>query len=157
MIRLFRAALLFLAIVSAAPGHDLPRTPVQGTPRILGREMPRLILLEPIYHSPSSSDWSFQWKTLLSVIPPGQFVPVSEDRGGIFFEAPNGLGQPQSVTAKTVFYPGGLYVSKQRPSAIYWYFGKARGQSWVDVSPRPLPLEDQRKFLMGRAPRRAKK
>jgi hypothetical protein len=157
MITFVRGALLFLAIVSAASGHDLPRTPVQGTPRILGREIPRLILLQPIYHSSSSSDWSFQWKTLLSVIPPGQFGPISEDRDGVFFQAPNGLGQPQSITAKTVFYPGGLYVSKKQPNAIYWYFGNARGQSWVDVSPRPLPVEDQKKFLTGRVPTRAKK
>jgi len=146
-----------MVVVTEASGHDLPRTPIQGTPRILGREVPRLILLEPIYNSPSVPDWSYQWKTLLSVIPPGEFVPVSEDRDGVFYEAPTGLGQPQSVTGKTVFYPGGLYVSKQRPDAIHWYFGRARGKSWVDVSPRPLPLEDQRKFLTGCTAKKTKK
>ena len=91
-----------------------------------------------------------QWRSLLSVVPAGQFVPVSEDRDGVFFQATNGLSQPQSVTAKPVFRPGGLYIKKTEPDGMYWYFGDARGKSWVDKSPRALPPETQKKFLTAR-------
>lgn len=138
-----------LALVAAAAGHDLPRTPIHGAPRIFGREIPRLILIEPIYPSHTASE-RYQFKTLLSEIPASQFVPVGEDRDGVFFQGSHGPGQPASITAKTVFWPGGLYVSKKAPDTIFWYLGVATGQLWVDMSPRPLPPEEKKNFLIGR-------
>ncbi|MEY2499703.1 MAG: hypothetical protein QOI07_37 [Verrucomicrobiota bacterium] len=143
------SATVWLALVAAAAGHDLPRTPIHGVPRILGREIPRLILIEPIYPTHSAAE-RYAFKTLLSEIPASQFVPVSEDRDGVFFQGSHGLGQPASITAKTVFWPGGLYVSKKEPDTMYWYLGDATGRRWVDMSPRPLLVEENKRFLIGR-------
>ena len=143
----------FILLASATVGFagELPRVPLTATPRILGREIPRLILTETQEVIPTTFEWSVQGRSLLSLVPAGQFVPVAEDRDGVFFQAANGLGQPQSVTAKPMFRPGGLYIKKTEPNGMYWYFGDARGKSWIDKSPRPLPPEVQKKFLTARA------
>ncbi len=149
-----RITLTLLALVVMAVAAELPRTPVGATPRIGGREISRFVVLEPIYLAIPTVERSFQFQTMLSVIPPGQFIPLSEDRDGVFYQSANGLGQPESITGKPLFVPGGLYVKKQQERTIYAYFGDARGERTMKKAPPPLSLETQKKLLVGRSERK---
>lgn len=53
---------------------------------------------------------------------PGQFVPVSEDSAGFYYQAVNGIQRVGETTAS----PGGLHVSKSKEGMIFVYAGDAR-------------------------------
>lgn len=84
-------------------------------------------------------------------ILPGQFIPVSEDPGGIYFQGTSGLRVfagnrgPQPV-------PGGLYVIKTNPDKIYRYFGNAADLADpVEVDSIPLKMNSVRQLKVARA------
>jgi hypothetical protein len=59
---------------------------------------------------------------LMGRLLPGQFVPVSEDANGVYYQAARGF----QTVGHTNSQPGGLYVSKTRAQTIFAYVGEAR-------------------------------
>lgn len=91
-------------------------------PTICGTKIGQFVLLEPVNVKPShfSTD-------ILHALPNGIFLPVSEDRDGVYYQAVNG------VTIGRINPPyeqqdvaGGIYVSKTKPGLAYGYLGDAR-------------------------------
>ena len=149
MMSLLRIACMFACVSSALADAALPRTAIGSAAKIDGREVSRLYVAAPIYLDIPTTDWTFYPHTLLRVIPPGEFRPVSEDRDGIFFESAVGLGQPQSVTAKIELRRGGLYASKKQPMRLYPYFGDASPGKSLHKAARPLPAAVQKQIVVG--------
>ena len=143
-----RVTFALLALVSTAAGEELARTPIQGPARIMGREVSRFVLTDPLSPNVMAYDSSGRWEAMVHVIPAAQFVPVSEDRDGVFFQSTVGLGTPPSMGSKASYSAGGLYVGKQRMGEVYPYFGDARGSSRILKAQRELSQEAQRKLLI---------
>ncbi len=115
-------ALVLCLILAAQAGPA--RTPVQATPNILGREIPRFILLEPLRinrQAPGLTNRDMMDRMEGQMLP-GQFVPVMEDTKGFYYQSARGF---QSV-GHTSSQPAGLYVSKTRAQTIVAYTGDAR-------------------------------
>jgi hypothetical protein len=141
---------LFAAVVAALAGT--PRTPVKGTPRIADREVPRFVLLERIdinRNAPGLTNRDMLDRVQCRILP-GQFVPVSEDAKGVYFQAANGVQGLGSTTS----VPGGLYASKTRAERVYAYIGDARQESAeLLVDAQPIAMSDVRKLQIGRVGR----
>ena len=117
------ALLLAAAAAEAAPS----RTLLKGTPVILGREIPRFVSLEPIRinrAAPGLTDRDMMDR-LVGQMLAGQFVPVSEDSNGVYYQAARGFQTP----GQTSSIPAGLCVSKTQPGTITAYTGDARDQT----------------------------
>ena len=132
--RILKWAIL-LELVSQVVRADLPRTPVREIPRVFGREMSRLVLLAPIVINRSQPGIPFAATMMVRVLP-GTFIPVTEDEGGIFYQAVNGY---RTIRGNRQI-GGGLYVSKSRPGAIWAYVGDAQMESKFGVEKDRLPL-----------------
>ena len=143
-----RVTLALLALVSTAAGQELARRPVQGPARIVGREVSRFVLRDPLYPNVQTYDASARGEATVFVIPAAQFIPVSEDRDGVFFQSTVGLGASPSAASKASYSAGGLYVGKQKLGEVYAYFGDARGSSRILKAQRELSPEAQRKLLV---------
>ena len=120
MIRLAAAVavLLIPALVTAGP----TRTPI-----IDGREVGRLILLEPVKinrFAPGLTNRDMMDR-LMGLMLAGMCVPVSEDASGIYFQSARGFQQEGATSS----VPAGLCVSKTRAQTIYVYTGEARDLS----------------------------
>ena len=145
MIRLAVFAVL-LASVVAQSAQD--RTAVKGTPVVLGREIPRFVLLEPIRinRALAALTNADRMDRLIGQILPGQLVPVSEDADLVYFQATRGF-QREGHTASQ---PGGLCVSKTRANTIFVYAGEARDLSeTLEVERQRLPGADLAKLKIG--------
>jgi hypothetical protein len=140
-------AILLFAFQQAHAGT--PRTPLKGTPRIADREVPRFVLLERIdinRTAPGLTKLDMLDRVQCRILP-GQFVPVSEDAKGVYFQAANGVQGLGSTTS----VPGGLYASKTRAERVYAYIGDARRESAeLLVDTQPLAMSDVRKLQIGR-------
>jgi hypothetical protein len=147
-IRLKRRALMCLALVfgTVAASADLPRTPVKGVPRILGREIERFVLLAPIVVNRSKPNVRFA-DTIMVRMVPGTFIPVTEDAGGIFYQAVNDFVKIRGN------YPvsGGVYVSKSQAGKISVYVGDARMGGPVEKDTLPLPASALRSLHVAKA------
>ncbi|HSH39610.1 MAG TPA: hypothetical protein VK993_12575 [Chthoniobacterales bacterium] len=116
---------LALAILAASTEAGPQRTAVAVTPQIGERWVPRFVLMERVKVDRSGPGMRYNDLADLIVceLLPGQFVPVSQDADGVYYQASNGirrLVRPNSVVH------GGLYVNKTRPEKVLVYEGDAR-------------------------------
>ena len=146
-LRFVIAALLLAGLVGAAAGSS--RTPVKGTPLIVGQEVPRFILAGRIdidREAPGLSNRDVMDRVQCRVLP-GQFVPVSEDAKGVYYQAANGVQRRGATSAE----PGGLYVSKTRAHWVCAYIGDARAPgAALMVDTQSIATNDLRKLKIGR-------
>jgi len=138
--------ILQLLVLTVHSGQQ--RTPFAGTASLGGRSVERLVLLRTIHVNRPLLTRGMNGEYW---ILPGQFMPVSEDPSGVYFQATNGLKvfsgyrEPQPVD-------GGLYVSKARPDVIYRYFGNARDpRAALDVESMPLSSDLVRQLKVAHA------
>jgi hypothetical protein len=125
------------------------RSAVTGTPRVGGGQaIERLVLMETIHiqhpnmrHREAMEFWML----------PGQFIPVSEDGEGVYYQATSGFRLFNgSLGQKAV--PGGLYMSKTSKDRIVPYVGNARdlGDA-LSMDVTPLLLDSRMKLKVARA------
>ena len=148
--RLLLIALLICAVIGFSNAHAGPgRTPLKGTPLIAGKEVPRFILVAPIdirHNAPGLTKLDLLDR-VQGRVRPGQFVPVSEDAKGIYYQAANGI-QPIGSTSAA---PGGLYVSKTRAESVFAYLGDARvGGAALTVDIQSIAAGELRKLKIAR-------
>jgi hypothetical protein len=123
--RLLISVVLFCAGLASPSEAGSKRTPVQGSPLLAGRPVEQLVLLQTIHVHHSQLPRALSRE---SWILPGQFVPVSEDSAGVYFQGLNG----QRVFAgnrEPQWTPGGLYLDKTRADRVYPYWGDARNSN----------------------------
>jgi hypothetical protein len=120
------------------------RWPVQGTPLICGREIPQFVLFVP-----KPDPGADKKRPNLRVRASNLFIPVSQDKTGVFYHAMNGIVE-YDYNYGRLLVPGGLYVSKTQPNTIFVYFGDARKPGW-DLRPLvdPLPMKVLEKLRIG--------
>ena len=116
-----------LAIVAASAVAGRERSAMAGTPQIADRAVPRFVLLERVKVDRSGPGMRYNDLADLIVceLLPGQFVPVSQDGDGVYYQASNGIRR--LIKSGPVVH-GGLYVSKTRPDKVLVYEGDARHQ-----------------------------
>jgi hypothetical protein len=142
-----RRALTCLALfVATAAYADLPRTRVKGVPRIFGRDIERFVLLSPIVVNRSKPNVRFADVIMVRMVP-GTFILVTEDAGGIFYQAVNDFMKIRGN------YPvsGGVYVSKSQPGKIWVYVGHAQMGGPVEKDTLPLPASALRSLHVAKA------
>ncbi len=86
--------------------------------------MERFVLLKPIDIDRASPGMRKidEYDRIRVRVLPGQFLAVSEDGAGVYYQARNGLQEIHAHTASA----GGLMVSKKEEGAIFVYRGDAR-------------------------------
>jgi hypothetical protein len=153
--RLAKRSMLGLAVVLGLTSHvllaDLPRTPVTAVPRVFGRDIERFVLLKPLGIDRSKPGVPFR-STIMVIMSPGTFIPVTEDADGIFYQAVNGFLQIRGNNR----IDGGVYVSKSRPGIIWAYVGDAGMNSkfGIDKDTLPLPASMLRHLNIGKTERK---
>ena len=140
--------LVFLVFVlgSSPANADLPRTRVTQLPRVFGREAPILVLGGPIIIDRSRPGVPFM-ATIMVEIPPGLFVPVSEDAEGVFYQSVKGV-RPLRRYQPT---GGGLYVGKA-DGKIWVFVGNAKlnAKSTIYKDTQPLPPSSLKTLYIGK-------
>jgi hypothetical protein len=112
-----------------------------------GREVERFVLMEVVHiqhanmrHADAMEYWML----------PGQFIPVSEDSGGVYYQGTSGFRLYRgAMNQKGVM--GGLYVSKGEADRIVPYIGNAgdAGEA-LELDTFPLLLDVRMKLKVGR-------
>lgn len=115
---------------------------------MLGREIERFVLLAPIVVNRSKPNVRFV-DTIMVRMVPGTFIPVTEDAGGIFYQAANDFVKIRGNYP----VPGGVYVSKSQPGKIWVYVGDARMGGGVEKDTMPLPPSALRSLKVAKAER----
>jgi hypothetical protein len=147
-------AMLFIlaALLEAKPA----RTAVKGTPTVGGREVARFVLLErlKVDRSGPGMTYSDLADRISCVVLAGQFIPVSEDAQGVYYQGSNGI---KRLIKPTNVVDGGIYVSKTRPDGVFVYEGDARDQgSALKVDTYRLARSDIAKLLVGQVQTRGR-
>jgi hypothetical protein len=148
----FISLIALLSIAGTLCFAGSARTPVKGIPKVGGgREVERFVLMETVHISHPNmrrADAMEYWML------PGQFVPVSEDGEGVYYQATSGFrifrgSLGQKVTS------GGLYVSKSRSDRIQPYVGDAKepGEA-LNLDTFALLLDVRMKLKVARAERK---
>jgi len=123
--QLIRLFVLFGVLLVPCLGLAGPkRTLVSGSPIIVGRELPRLILMQPVLinrRAPGLTNRDMLDR-LVGQMLAGQLVPVSEDTTGVYYQSTRGFQQEGATSS----VPAGLYVSKTKPNTIIASTGEAR-------------------------------
>ena len=65
-------------------------------------------------------------KDATNVFPPGKYLPLYEDKGGYYFQAP---GKVLVNDVASYGYDGGLYVARGATEPIEWYVMGASGKT----------------------------
>lgn len=125
------------------------RVPFNGPAFLKGTEVEQFVLLRTIHvnhplltRSQNGEFW----------ILPEQFIPVSEDARGYFFQATNGL---HSFFSQNKAVTGGLYVSKKKPDEIFRYFGNAKdSNAGIDIDSIPLLANESRQLRVAHSEKR---
>jgi len=125
------------------------RTVVKGTPKVGGgQEVERFVLMQTIHidHPNMRRADAMEYWML-----PGQFIPVSEDAEGVYYQATSGFRIFRGSMGQKVVH-GGLYVSKTRKDRILAYVGNAKelGQG-LEIDPIALMLDVRQKLKVARA------
>lgn len=141
-----------LGFASSVTFADLPRTAVRGTPKVGGgQEVERFVLLTTVHinHPNMRRRDAMEYWML-----PGQFVPVSEDSEGVYYQATSGFRLYEGFSGQKVV-PGGLYVSKTRNDRILPYVGNAKelGES-LSMDTFQLLLDVRQKLKIAHAERK---
>ncbi len=144
--RLLLSLLVAAGTLASTADAESNRGPLSAPPRILGREIERFVMTDYITLAGPSGIFARG----MFVIPAGQFVPVSEDAGGVYFQATNAF---QARGGYSGSMDGGLYVSKTTAGEVTAYFGNARAGQNVNLSNRPLSRDDVKKLKIGKAER----
>ena len=141
-----------LGFASSLTYADLPRNVVRGIPKVGGgQEVERFVLMETIHiaHANMRRRDAMEYWML-----PGQFVPVSEDSEGVYYQATSGFRIYRGSMGQEVV-PGGLFVSKTRNDRILPYVGNARqpGES-LSMDTFQLLLDVRQKLKVAHAERK---
>jgi hypothetical protein len=120
------------------------RWPVRSPPIMCGREIPEFVMFERKPVPGADKD-----HPSLRASPSDIFIPVSQTKEGVFYHALTGITTHSWDYGRQVV-PGGLYVSKTKPNAIFIYFGDARKPGW-DLRPMlsPLSMKEQERLRIG--------
>jgi hypothetical protein len=148
----FAVVIALLAAASAFSHADLPRTAVRGIPKVGGGQtVERFVLMETIHidHPNMRRADAMEYWML-----PGQFVPVSEDSEGVYYQATSGFRIFRGSMGQKVVH-GGLYVSKTRQDRILPYVGNAKemGES-LQIDTIQLLLDVRQKLKVAHAERK---
>jgi|ERR1043166_6495917 hypothetical protein len=134
------ATLMFLTSRAQA---DEPRHPLSGPPRRARGVIDRILLFrKQMFLHDEGLDG-------VVALQGGVLIPVSEDRDGIYYQAPNGVwvldkNRFSLLPLPGILFPGGLFFSKTKPDDVYAYTGDARKHNqYLDrdrrsLSPRAL-------------------
>jgi hypothetical protein len=149
------ATLLFLASRGQA---EPPRHALSGPPRTARGVIERILLFrkQMFLHEEGGLDG-------IIAIQGGVLMPVSEDRDGIYYQAPNGVWvfDPNGSgywPLPGILYPGGLFFSKTKPEDVYAYTGDARKQNYyLDRDRRRLSPKALAALKIGRVEKPASK
>ncbi len=147
-------ALVALSVAVAVAGPT--RTAVKGSPTILGREIPRFVVLEPIRINRAAPGLTNRdmMDRLVGQLLPGQFVPVSEDANGVYYQASRGF----QTVGHTSSQPAGLYVSKTRAQTMFAYVGEAREPgAELQLDSQRLSGADMAKLKIGKVAAKPRK
>jgi hypothetical protein len=144
------AGVIALLVLTALPADaGPPRTAVKGIPKVGGGQMvERFVLMQTIHidHPNMRRADAMEYWML-----PGQFIPVSEDGLGVYYQATSGFRIFRGSMEQKVVH-GGLYVSKTRKDRILAYVGNARelGEE-LEMDPIALLLDVRQKLKIARA------
>lgn len=131
------ATVVFFASSAQA---DPPRHSLSGPPRTARGVIERVLLFRnqlPLHLEDGGLDG-------VVALQGGVLMPVSEDRDGIYYQAPNGVwvfdkNHFSMRPLPGILYPGGLFFSKTNPDDVYAYTGDARKQNqYLDRDRRPI-------------------
>jgi hypothetical protein len=141
-----------MGFASSMTYADLPRIAVRGIPKVgEGQEVERFVLMETIHIAHVNmrrADAMEYWML------PGQFVPVSEDGEGVYYQATSGFRIFRGSMGQKIVH-GGLYVSKTRRDRILPYVGNAKelGEA-LEMDTIALLLDVRQKLKIARAERK---
>ncbi|MGI8432196.1 MAG: hypothetical protein ACR2MW_07910 [Chthoniobacterales bacterium] len=151
--RLALVAITFFLAAAPALQAEPPRTALAGAAQIAGRKIGRVRLLAPLVVD--DSRFAVYVRDAIEIrIPAGTFVPVSEDKGGAYFQSVKQFAR--------IKFPGpadgGLYISRKKANHVEAYLGDARAgsKSAIDKA-RILLTADQIRYLRFEAPGAEKK
>lgn len=138
---------IFSLVVASAALASPARTAINGVPKINGREIEQFVLVDYVRmkHSVNAGGGSAGSFVML----PGQFLAVSEDVGGVYYQAVNAFRQAQDPSKVIV---GGVYVARASSGSMTAYFGDARDQG-VPVrllNHQPMIMDDMKKFQVAK-------
>ena len=148
----FAGVIGLIAFTSLPAYAGLPRSAVRGIPKVGGgQEVERFVLIETIHidHPNMRRADAMEYWML-----PGQFIPVSEDSEGVYYQATSGFRIFRGSMEQKVVH-GGLYVSKTRKERILAYVGNAKelGEG-LKMDPIALLLDVRQKLKIARAERK---
>jgi hypothetical protein len=133
-----------LVLLASGAQADEPRHPLSGPPRTARGVIERILLFRKQLKLHDGLDG-------VVALQGGVLMPVSEDRDGIYYQAPNGVwvfdkNGSGYLPLPGILYPGGLFFSKTKPDDVYAYTGDARKQKqylerdWRPVSSQALAV-----------------
>lgn len=124
------------------------RTPVTGVPTIQGRAIEQFVLVAYV-HMNTSVNAGVAASSAFMMLP-GQFVAVSEDGGGVYYQATKGFRLAHDPSIEV---PGGVYVRRTGSSSMTAYFGDARDPRapLKLLNHRPMIVEDMKKFQVAKS------
>ena len=148
----FVAVIGLLGATIASTYADPARQVVRGIPKVGGgQEVERFVLMETIHidHPNMRRADAMEYWML-----PGQFIPVSEDGEGVYYQATSGFRIFRGSMGQKVVH-GGLYVSKTRKDRILPYVGNAKelGEG-LEMDTFALLLDVRQKLKVARAERK---
>jgi hypothetical protein len=131
-------AAVFVFLVRPALAEE-PRHPLTGAPRTARGVIERIVVFHKqlMLHVGGGLDG-------IIALQGGVLMPVSEDKDGIYYHAPNGVwvfdrNGSGYLPLPGILYPGGLFLSKTKPDDVYAYTGDARKQrQYLERDSRPL-------------------
>lgn len=151
-----RIVIAFIGLLFAtAPAiqADPLRTELAVPPQIEGHEIARLQLLAPLVVD--DSRFAVYVRDAIEIrIPLGTFVPVSEDKGGVYFQAVKEFARIKFPRPAA----GGIYISKTKGNRMVAYLGDARaGAKSAIEKARVFLTADQMRYLRLESPGTRKK
>lgn len=139
---------IFSLVVASAALAGPGRTVVNGVPKINGREIEQFVLMD--YIRMKSSVNAGLGSSTSFVMLPGQFVAVSEDGGGVYYQAVNAFRMAHDPSKVIV---GGVYVGRTGSTSMTAYFGDARNQGVLVrlLNHQPMITDDMKKFQVAKS------
>ncbi len=130
-------------LLAGMASAEEPRTLVQGTPRILGREIEQLVLATTIHVGKEDRPGPGMLTEPEYYVLPNRFVAASEDSEWVYYQAVARFGPG--------FVEGGLMIGKRAAGIVYSFVGDARNLRVPLRMILPLKPADVRKLKLGRS------